>query len=129
MRLDNWDLILSDEIEAARTRPFEYGRHDCVTWAMSVRAKILGIAQPDWIGRYKTEKGAARVLKRAGYDSLEEAGRGVLGVPLSSPLMAQRGDIVLGEAFGVCIGSDAVFPGETGLRAVSIMDTRMAWRV
>lgn len=129
-RTSGWDVRLAREIEAARHRPFAWGVHDCATWAFDVAARLTG--QPSsaeaWRGRYDSDFGARRVMRELGWRSLGEMGVALLGEPVA-PVMAQRGDIVLGEAFGVCAGAFWHAPGPEGLERRRLRDARMAWRV
>jgi len=135
MRRSDWDLLLFEAVEAARNRPFEWGVHDCATWAHDVR-RLLTDADDlasAWRGRYTTARGAARVMRRLGWKDLEEAARAFLGEPLETPLLAQRGDIVStgGEApaLGVCLGAQAAFLSPEGLTMIRLSDCRLAWRI
>lgn len=134
-RVSDWDVRLADAVEAARHRPFAWGAHDCATWAFDVRAALTGrpSAAEAWRGRYKTEIGAIRMVRRLGYDDLRGMMHGLLGGPLANPRLAQRGDIVISTdqfpAIAVVIGAQAVFPGETGLMALPIRSAEIGWRV
>lgn len=131
MRSEGWETRLAEELAAAVDRPFEYGVFDCLTWAFGVRAALTGQDdRPLWLGRYSTERGAARVLKSEGLQSLEEVGHRLLGSALRSPLFARRGDIAFGGAFGIVTGETFVWPAEArGLMALPLADARVAWRV
>lgn len=132
MRKPDWPIILDREIQAAKTLPFSYGEHDCATWAFDLRHSLIGGENPAdrWRGRYRTEKGCARVMKRLGWSTVEEGALELLGNPLASVLMAQRGDIVLMDgALGICIGSEAAFVGVNGLEASPLRACQTAWRV
>ena len=134
MRRSDWQNRLADAIEAAREMPFSWGTHDCATWAFDIRRDLTGgedIAAL-WRGRYRTAIGAQRVMKRLGWDSLEAAGRDLLGTPLPSVLQAGRGDLVLGginPAFGICVGAKVAFVAPDGLVFISLSDCLLAWRV
>jgi Domain of unknown function (DUF6950) len=134
MRRSDWQNRLADAIEAAREMPFSWGSHDCATWAFGIRRDLTGgedIAAL-WRGCYRTALGAHRVMKRLGWDSLEAAGRDLLGTPLPSVLQAKRGDLVLGgsePAFGVCVGAKVAFVASDGLNFLSVSDCSLAWRV
>lgn len=136
MRFEDWDVRLAECVSSAQERPFEWGQHDCTLWAMSVRSALTGAAPAPWQGKYKTPKGAARKMLRMGAQSLEEAGRIVLGEPIN-PRLAQRGDIVLTpnddpewpEVFGVCIGSEVAVVTPEGLSTHSLLAARLAWRI
>ena len=134
MRIAGWTSLLAARLEAARAAPFVWGQHDCATWAFDLRRDLTGgedIAAL-WRGRYRTQMGAVRVLRRLGWPSLEVAGRDLLGVPLANRLLAQRGDMVLGgadPAFGICMGAKAAFVAPEGLVLLPLDHCRMAWRV
>ncbi|MFD2101868.1 DUF6950 family protein [Tabrizicola soli] len=115
--------------------------HDCAIWAFDLRRDLTGgddvVAL--WRGRYRTARGAQRVMRRLGWSSLEAAGRDLLGDPLPSVHLAQRGDLVLadtGLGFGICLGARAagIAPGKGpddpgGLILVPMAACRLAWRV
>ncbi|MFD2105885.1 DUF6950 family protein [Tabrizicola soli] len=118
-RLPGWELRLAAAIDAARDQPFGWGVHDCAIWAFDLRRDLTGgddvVAL--WRGRYRTARGAQRVMRRLGWSSLEAAGRDLLGDPLPSVHLAQRGDLVLadtGLGFGICLGARAagIAPGK-----------------
>jgi hypothetical protein len=133
-RIPGWERRLAEAVEAARDRPFRWGYHDCATWAFDLRRQIAGgdDVAARWRGRYTTARGAERVMRRLGYASLEEAGRDLLGEPLPSVNLAQRGDLVLadtGLGFGVCLGARAAGIAPSGLVLVPMSNCKLAWRV
>jgi hypothetical protein len=134
MRRSDWQNRLADAIEAAREMPFSWGFHDCATWAFDIRRDLTGgedIAAL-WRGCYRTALGAHRVMKRLGWDSLEAAGRDLLGTPLPTVLQAKRGDLVLGgpdPAYGICVGARVAFVAPDCLVFISLSDCSLAWRV
>lgn len=133
-RVADWERRLVQAVESVRGKSFSWGTHDCATWAFDIRRDLTGgedIAAL-WRGRYRTALGAHRVMKRLGWDSLEAAGRDLLGMPLSTVLQAKRGDLVLGgldPAFGVCVGARAAFVAPDGLVFLSLVSCSLAWRV
>ncbi len=133
-RILHWERHLAEAIEAARDRSFRWGQHDCATFAFDLRRTLAG--GPDvaalWRGRYRTARGAVRVMRRLGWSSLEAAGRDLLGAPLPSVRHAQRGDLVLantGLGFGICLGARAAGIAPSGLVLVPISACALAWRV
>ena len=131
-RVEGWERLLWEAVEDARATPFAWGTHDCATWAFDVRQLLTGEdAAKAWRGRYRTAKGAARVLRQVlKADSHASAASEILGPPLATPLMAQRGDIVLrSEAFGVCVGTECAYLAPEGLTFRPITETDLAWRV
>lgn len=131
MRREGWERALSAEVEAARTRPFEWGRHDCALWAADcVMAMTGNDPAACWRGRYRTALGAARILRRSGCDDIAAMAARVLDAPLPSPVMARRGDILSdGEAMGVCIGAAAAFLSPDGLVFKPLAACAVGWRV
>lgn len=134
-RVPDWDVRLAACIEAARGQPFEWGRHDCLTWAFDVRAAITG--QPSladlWRGRYRTERGALRLIRRFGHADLIAGLRAELGEPLVSPLMARRGDITITRdpfpVVAIVVGAVATAPGPDGPSTFPLRTAALAWRV
>lgn len=133
-RIENWERLLWQAIEAARLRPFAWGLHDCPTFAFETRSRLIGGEDTAslWRGRYSTALGGARLMRKLGWTSLEAMGRALLGAPHPSPLMAQRGDIVLagnGAGFGVCAGSHAFGMAPEGLVSHPLTTCGHAWPV
>lgn len=133
-RIPGWEGILAEAIDAALARSFRWGHHDCATFAFDMRRALAGghDVAALWRGRYTTARGAARVMRRLGWQSLEAAGRDLLGAPLTSVHHAQRGDLVLantGLGFGICLGARAAGIAPSGLLLVPITACALAWRV
>ena len=133
-RIPHWERHLASALATARSMPFDWGHHDCATWVFELRTELTG--GPDtatrWRGRYSTCYGAAIIMRRLGWSSLEEMGRDLLGEPLSTPLLAQRGDILLGgepPAFGICAGRSGAFLTPEGLTEVPLSACHLAWRI
>ena len=133
-RRPGWERRLVAAVEAARDQPCCWGRHDCATFAFDLRRDLAcgyDVAAL-WRGRYCTAIGASRVMRRLGWQSLEAAGRDLLGEPLPSVHLAQRGDLVLansGLGFGVCLGARAAGIAPEGLILVPLSSCALAWRV
>jgi hypothetical protein len=133
-RVDHWERLLAAAIDTARAKPFFWGVHDCPTFAFETRMTLTGgddIAAL-WRGRYTTHLGGLRVMRRLGWASLEDMGRALLGEPRATPLLAQRGDIVLtdtGLGFGVVVGVTAVGLAPEGLSFSSLTSCRLAWPI
>lgn len=134
IRLPGWERHLAEAVEAARDRPFRWGRHDCATFAFDLRRDLAGghDVAALWRGRYSTARGALMVMRRLGWQTLEVAGRDLLGEPLPSVHLAQRGDLVLagtGLGFGVCLGARAAGIAPEGLVLVPLSSCALAWRI
>lgn len=133
-RLSNWTHLLAAAIDTARAKPFVWGVHDCPTFAFETRM-ILTCGEDTaalWRGRYTTALGGTRVMRRLGWATLEEMGRGLLSDPHPTVLLAGRGDIVLadtGLGFGICTGAQAVGMTPEGLVTVPLTSCRLAWPI
>ena len=125
-------------VGARRAARFQWGVNDCALFACAVIRDATGVdhAAP-FRGRYRTARGAARVLRAFAGGGLEAVaekiarGAGLAEVP---PLTAQRGDFILleseaGPALGVCLGEVAGLAGESGMVTAPPPLWRRAWRV
>ena len=126
----NWENKLVEVITAAEKRPFNWGTHDCVTFASDVALAITGrdpIA--DLRGRWDSIWSAHRKLVEMG--GLTAAVSSRIGMPLNSPRSAGRGDVVLtDEGFlGVVVSMHAVAPKPMGLLRVEMNRWITSWRI
>jgi hypothetical protein len=133
MKVTGWEVLLAAAVDDARTRSFNWGTHDCATWAFELRRDLLGGDDTAalWRGRYRTARGAARVMRRLGWTSMSEAGVALLGMPLANVRLAQRGDLVLSPdatSFGVCLGAQVAFLAPEGLTLRALTSCALAWR-
>jgi hypothetical protein len=99
-RLPDWDRRLVAVIARHRNEAAEWGVSDCLLTAMDAVEAVTGVDPVKSIrGRYKTERGAAGLLRRRGFGSLGEAL--AANFPRVGKLMAKRGDLALIEIAGV----------------------------
>jgi hypothetical protein len=126
------DIQIAGLLAEYQRAPFAWGRFDCCQF---VRAALrLTTGRDIDIKPYRTERGAARALAAlGGYDG---AMRAYGAQRLPSPLLAQRGDVVLVKAPGLfegalalCTGQAAHAVGPSGLAPVSQSNWLRAWRV
>lgn len=132
-RREDWPLRLNAAIEAARERPFSWGKQDCCMFAAGVVRDLTGkdLAAP-FRDAYAGRDEAGLLLAELG--GVEALATAFLGEPLPGPAFAQRGDVVMvqtdeGPALGICDGAAAWFPGPRGLVHRPMGDWRKAWRV
>jgi hypothetical protein len=133
-RRSDWPEKLFEIFEARKGDPFKWGINDCVMFAADVvQAMTDTDLAEQFRGTYSDEIGAKRLLKGlGGIDSLVSS---KLGAPMISPLVAQRGDVVLIESHGdgpsLCIvtGMLAWGPGEEHLVSFPVAGALKAWRV
>jgi hypothetical protein len=134
-RLPDWEARLFELVAEAKHRDFEWGVHDCCTFAAAAVEAVTG-TRPVLPGAWTTARGALRLAARQ--DGLPAAVSTALGRELGPALLAQRGDIVLlrqpsfdGHALAVCLGAYAVAPGPHGLVSIRLDSPEClgAWRV
>lgn len=125
-----WEMALDAYLVERMRMPFAWGTNDCATFAAEWIHRCVGVSLFD--ANYTDADGAAHeIAKRGGMD---KAVADVLGEPLETPRMAQRGDVALAsvndrKTLVVVIGASAVGPGKDGLAAVPISDLVTAWRI
>lgn len=137
MRRDNWPSLLSAFVEQSLDKPFQWGISDCSLFAANAVLAMTGTDHAaEFRGRYKTARAARQLLKAfGGVAGIVER----TGLEEVSPLMAQRGDVVLvdtaeGDALGI-IGLDGkvVCQGPSGLTFLTPggfgFGAKRAWRV
>lgn len=133
-RPEGWEIRLVAEIEGARGREWEWGAHDCASFSARCLTAQFGFPPMLWLrleGRWRTEAGAARVLKREGWADAAAAADSVTA-RRARPLLAMRGDVVAapgrgGLALGVAEGEGAWFAADVGLLRLPLADCAAAW--
>lgn len=132
-RLANWQNNLSSIINERREVGFDFAHMNCMFWVADVVKAITG---DDFLaayrGKFKTEKGAAKLLRKLdGVDTSQELLIKRFG-PLQPISFARMGDIVLvkpdeteldlpadlelfGPVPGICYGTASYFLGYDGL--------------
>lgn len=130
MRIEGWESLLADYVREAYGFPFRWGSHDCALWAARwVRACTGNDFLSDWEGKYKTEGGARRLMKRRGFHSVEEiADRHLVEIPVE---LAKRGDLLLHPegSLGVCFGRHGFFLAEHDVTMLDTLACPKAWAV
>lgn len=132
-RAENWPELLLACVDAAHSKPFAWGTHDCCTFAADCVQAMTGIDPMEkFRGRYTSARGAVRAGAEAGYTALADIWCAAL--PEIAPLTAQRGDVILfaaveGLAVGVVTGHQAVAAGPDGVTSVPLELWLKAWRV
>src|SRR3990167_2570738 len=139
-RLPDWPERLVEYLREATAKPFVWGQHDCVLFALGSAKAITGVTTMDELrGKYKSAVGAHREMrKRYGASNLMEAADAVTqkewGVEEIPVLFAQRGDIVeadvvsaeggVGPSLGVIDldGAHALFAGPSAAIRIKITD-------
>lgn len=126
-RLPDWDARLAAYLEEIRACPFAWGRHDCCTFGAGAVLAMTGVdPMPEFRGRYRTQLGSVRALKRFGAGTLD-ATLDTKFVRVA-PSLAQRGDLVMSAgAIGVVWNSVLIAVGSEGAREGLIQIERVRW--
>jgi len=138
-RLDNWQANLSDLIRKRQNQPFDIVNFNCLMWALEAVEAITGESHYSlFAGKFKTAKGAAKILRTKGKAEtsaqfLEQllgerqhiffVRKGDIVVTDSEdPLLILPSDVALfGPPVGVCYGELTYFVGETGLVSLNTL--------
>lgn len=113
MRNRDWTTQLAHTIKAATERPFSWGEFDCCLFAANCAVAVCGIDPAEqYRGRYTTETGAKRLLKKI-HGSLDGAWDACF--QRINPAFIQRGDV-------------AMYDGENG-RGVAVFWAGEFWSV
>lgn len=136
-RRDRWRGDLDRFCDQVRSDPFDWGRHNCATFCLAAVKAITGRnLKRHFPGRYGTEKGALKALRKLGFETLGEAAGSVL--PQIHPSQAQIGDLIgfesgdaFGHVMGVAIGERVLMVTERGLdsrdRAEAVCAFAVGW--
>ena len=131
-RLPDWPRRLVGFFDARERQAFAWGPNDCITFGAD---GVLAITGVDLIaglrGGWNGERAALRRLRRLG--GLQAAVTSVLGAPLPSPALAQRGDVLLiGAArpfVALCDADRWASPNRNGLLRGPMSEAVLAWGV
>jgi hypothetical protein len=141
-RLPDWEPRLLAWLKRCDRLPYRWGQHDCCTFAAGAAEAQTGVDfYAPFQGRYRSARGAARVLRRAGHRDLFGPFDAILGQRVG-PLLLQRGDIVSdGQRVGLMwnrAGPTGLFVGaeateaetfETGLVEAPLSSLKWGWRI
>ncbi len=141
-RIEGWEGRLADFVAQARALPFQWAVFDCCSMPCQAVQIITGVDPlAELRGRYQTELGALRILRRfagGGVTEMIEKITENLDVPEVEPPFARRGDIVLYDdlalvqgpfnaALGLCLGRDVAVVELEGLRLWPLARASRAW--
>lgn len=126
----DWQSRLAAFVQSRERAPFEWGSHDCALFVCNAIEAISGHNPAADVRGYKTERGAARVVKQLG--GMRSIGGSRFGAEIH-PMQAQVGDVGLievegRESFALCGGVVWLAPGLNGLERLGINVAVMAWR-
>lgn len=132
-RVHDWPRRLAAYVNARRAMPYAYGVNDCGSFVVDAIHEMTGHRLVPVDGRPTSRIGAARFLMPfAG--SVEAWMDFLLGTRLTSPRLAQRGDVVSFAADGethlaLVVSEAAATPGPERLLWVPRALWRAGWKV
>ena len=134
-RARDWPERLAEVVRAASNKPYKLGQHDCFRFACECAHALTGADyDASFGGRYKTERGALRLIRRFAGGESKAAVTKLLGREPAPVTLAQRGDWLLyrdakGEHLAVCMGSKAAALGDDGLALIPVAMCLYTWRI
>jgi hypothetical protein len=130
MRVQGWESILAEHIRQAYHATFAWGINDCCLWPADWVHKGTGTDfGSDWRGKYKTEAGAAKLMKKRGYTGPADiASEHLLEIPVP---LAGRGDLLLHPegCLGIGHGRHGFFLKADGVLMSDALACVRAWKV
>ncbi len=130
--------LLAEFLKPYRSQEFETGVNDCALfisdWAKALTGLDLAVR---FRGKYNSDLGSARLIKKLGYAGLEDlvcSEFDRIGKRRQKPMLAQRGDIVWvnGAKERLCgiVGATGILVlGIDGLITLPISKAAIAWEV
>lgn len=139
-RRHDWYTRYVAFIEEMRQKPFKWGDADCgPAWVGQVVEVITDQPNPvaHLTGKYRSARGALRVMRDMGYADLREAASDILGKPYQHPSTGAIGDIALikneaggfGYSFGIVNGERVFFRREDGIGTVDLLETECIFKL
>lgn len=127
MRVENWESKLAEYIKESSEKPFKWGSHDCVGFAMGAVRVITGVDHyAPYRNKYKSRAGAVRVLAATGKSFEELISHHFIEINIKQ---AGRGDLVFTQgAVGVCCGLNSFFLTMESMASFKTLDCDFAWR-
>ena len=118
---------LIDYIEAARDRPFAWGSHDCLHFAIGAMSAQTGKTYP--LPDYGCPTGALRLARRRDFlKELDQHFRRCDHVPPPGSLVAVKEDGPTGHRLGVVVSDRAAYVSPNGLVFARLQpDTDLYW--
>mgnify|MGYP001017989781 CR=1 FL=1 len=130
-RVVDWETRFVEFLNKNKSREFKWGEFDCSQFCILAEKAICEESRwEDFIGGYKTQKGAEkRILKGKANSLWELIDQRMERKPV---LMAQRGDWIghltpQGEALGIMDANGFWATAENGLEFINIDQAKVAW--
>ena len=128
-RKSSWEDDLAAYLSDKALEPFCWGAHDCALFAASAVEAMTGTdPAADFRGQYDNQAGARAALRTIGNGTLLKTYQARFAE--IAPAFAKRGDLIWnGHAIGVCMGANAIFIGDEGLKHIMRSDWKRAFEV
>jgi hypothetical protein len=135
-RRGDWHSRLNAFVDQVKRRPFQWQTHDCfIGWAADA---VLAMTDEDiaapYRGKYASAKGAAGIMKRAGFDNLGDGIASLL--PEIHVSRARLGDLAIvpadgpfGASIGIVNGEVILVLGEKNMGVVPMSRATRAFAV
>jgi len=134
MKPNNYHSLLAQFIKRGQNIPFSWGNHDCCLFACNCVVAMTGLDPgKKYRGRYSTELGAKKILKKLAGGDVETAFTNVFGA-IKPRLNATNGDIVLvvtelGKTAGIICGGQVWLVGIDGLTTMPLDAIVGCWSI
>lgn len=122
MRLPDWELRLARAMAPHFKAKWQYGSCDCLIICLDAIEAVTGLdIYPEFRLSYTTEAGGVKLLKRKGFDNVEQLWEHTLDeIPIAR---AQRGDLcIIDTAYGPA-GAPVLTQGAFGKSKDHILPT------
>lgn len=130
IRIVDWRTRMESNLISVRTKPFEWGTHDCALFASDHVNAITDVnLGENFRGKYSTALGAIKTLRDAGYGNLLELCQDKLPEIHSS--LTRIGDIVIleseetGYGIGIVLGENVGVLTSNGYGIIKRSDNRI----
>ena len=128
-RLDNWPSLLAAYVQTHREAPFEWGVHDCATFAAGAVRTITG--EDRFSAPYVGLRAAGEYMDSVG--GVAAHATALLGPPVP-PMLVKSGDVALLDLNGrdtlsVCLGETYAVPGPEGLVLYRRSSVKFGWSI
>lgn len=133
-RVKDWQAAFWNVVKSVRETPFEWGKHDCATFAIECVAAVRGEEFKKEVRVVFGEWATAMEAARATAAGLQLCGAVILGKPVR-PALLSMGDLGIfrdddgRETFCVHDGANFICPGTIGLQRVPFERVLLGWRI
>lgn len=123
------EMVLHSHVEHIKNKSFVYGEHDCFIFVFTFFNKIKKVEiGKEFFGKYKTHTGYMRLLKKNGYNSIDEYCNAFL--KQKNINFANRCDLVLRNGcLGICDGMYSLFITDDGIKSFKTSECTHSWGV